>query len=128
MCWIDVFSCCLYALTFDCDINYLFFFFFFQAEDGIRDRTVTGVQTCALPISVVKVPMQFFILLLGALVFMFYQFEKPPVYFNRPAYERAVERGYGQQLATLQTQFNDVFEQKRAAIRTLSSGSSASSP
>src|SRR5207248_8297124 len=26
------------------------FFFFFQAEDGIRDRTVTGVQTCALPI------------------------------------------------------------------------------
>src|SRR5437868_14597266 len=28
-----------------------FFFFFFQAEDGIRDRNVTGVQTCALPIS-----------------------------------------------------------------------------
>src|SRR5437868_13859663 len=28
-----------------------FCFFFFQAEDGIRDRNVTGVQTCALPIS-----------------------------------------------------------------------------
>src|SRR5437763_7803133 len=28
----------------------LFFFFFFQAEDGIRDTSVTGVQTCALPI------------------------------------------------------------------------------
>src|SRR5438132_4993238 len=28
-----------------------FFFFFFQAEDGIRDHCVTGVQTCALPIS-----------------------------------------------------------------------------
>src|SRR5256885_5413157 len=27
------------------------FFFFFQAEDGIRDYKVTGVQTCALPIS-----------------------------------------------------------------------------
>ena len=27
------------------------FFFFFQAEDGIRDWSVTGVQTCALPIS-----------------------------------------------------------------------------
>ena len=27
----------------------LFFFFFFQAEDGIRDWSVTGVQTCALP-------------------------------------------------------------------------------
>src|SRR2546430_3854635 len=29
--------------------------FFFQAEDGIRDLTVTGVQTCALPISVVAI-------------------------------------------------------------------------
>src|SRR3712207_6908086 len=35
------------------NFSYLFFFFFFfQAEDGIRDIGVTGVQTCALPISV----------------------------------------------------------------------------
>src|SRR2546427_8267358 len=32
-------------------MHVLSFFFFFQAEDGIRDLTVTGVQTCALPIS-----------------------------------------------------------------------------
>src|SRR2546430_5922935 len=31
-----------------------FLFFFFQAEDGIRDLTVTGVQTCALPISIMR--------------------------------------------------------------------------
>src|SRR3712207_9587386 len=31
-------------------MNVLFLFFFFQAEDGIRDIGVTGVQTCALPI------------------------------------------------------------------------------
>src|SRR2546430_5982504 len=31
--------------------NSVVVFFFFQAEDGIRDLTVTGVQTCALPIS-----------------------------------------------------------------------------
>src|SRR5260370_9856551 len=37
----------------------------------------------------VKGPMQFFILVLGALVFTLYQFEQPPVYFNQPAYERA---------------------------------------
>src|SRR5437016_11426224 len=29
----------------------MLFYFFFQAEDGIRDWSVTGVQTCALPIS-----------------------------------------------------------------------------
>src|SRR2546427_3057871 len=34
---------------------FISFFFFFQAEDGIRDLTVTGVQTCALPIWVADV-------------------------------------------------------------------------
>src|SRR5256885_4550384 len=34
------------------------FFFFFQAEDGIRDYKVTGVQTCALPISGVGDPLR----------------------------------------------------------------------
>src|SRR2546430_15995204 len=33
-----------------CSICVVSIFFFFQAEDGIRDLTVTGVQTCALPI------------------------------------------------------------------------------
>src|SRR2546427_10613780 len=33
----------------------IFLFFFFQAEDGIRDLTVTGVQTCALPIYIAEV-------------------------------------------------------------------------
>src|SRR5437773_6819857 len=36
----------------------VFFFFFFQAEDGIRDRDVTGVQTCALPILEQVLPAQ----------------------------------------------------------------------
>src|SRR5438093_2623850 len=42
-------SPCLYAFLFVFFFS-LFFFFFFQAEDGIRDWSVTGVQTCALPI------------------------------------------------------------------------------
>ena len=73
----------------------------------------------------VKVPMQFFILLLGAIVFMFYQFEKPPAYFNQPAYQRAMESGYAPQLTQLQTQSDEVFTQKRTAIRALSTASSS---
>src|SRR2546430_8229944 len=34
----------------ECTLDCVFTVFFFQAEDGIRDLTVTGVQTCALPI------------------------------------------------------------------------------
>src|SRR5438094_7082357 len=37
-------------------LSRILFFFFFQAEDGIRDRTVTGVQTYALPISSRRLP------------------------------------------------------------------------
>src|SRR3989442_4508170 len=37
-------------------MTYRSFLFFFQAEDGIRDADVTGVQTCALPILIVQVP------------------------------------------------------------------------
>src|SRR2546426_6935259 len=43
-----------------------FFFFFFQAEDGIRDYKVTGVQTCALPI------------------YRHQQLQRPPVLFREP--------------------------------------------
>src|SRR5207253_6449982 len=38
-------------LTLSHTLFFFLFFFFFQAEDGIRDGHVTGVQTCALPIS-----------------------------------------------------------------------------
>src|SRR5690349_21881807 len=41
----------LFCLYFFLLFYIFFFFFFFQAEDGIRDLYVTGVQTCALPIS-----------------------------------------------------------------------------
>src|SRR5699024_12404107 len=37
--------------------RFVLFCFFFQAEDGIRDRNVTGVQTCALPISTRSIPI-----------------------------------------------------------------------
>src|SRR5436309_6637504 len=43
----NVFIFCFYYIY----LVIIFFFFFFQAEDGIRDFHVTGVQTCALPIS-----------------------------------------------------------------------------
>src|SRR5436190_12273873 len=69
--------------------------------------------------------MQFLILLLGAMVFLFYQFEKPPIYFNRPAYDRAIALGHGAELNELQAEFDDVFARKRDLL-SLSGVSSAS--
>ena len=102
---------------------------YFGADQSQVQRYLAGGSLRASRIgllfnAIVKVPMQFLILLLGAMVFMFYQFEKPPVYFNQPAYQRAMERGYAPQLTELQTEFDDVFTQKRDAIRALSIASS----
>ncbi len=41
--------------------------------------------------AVLKLPMQFFILFTGVMVFVFFQFEKPPLFFNQPAYQRATQ-------------------------------------
>src|SRR5437868_11016389 len=48
MVWFYVTWC--YVIFLVLSLCVFYFFFFFQAEDGIRDRNVTGVQTCALPI------------------------------------------------------------------------------
>src|SRR2546422_4752896 len=48
--WVKLFIW-LFAMILYCFSCLFSFFFFFQAEDGIRDVAVTGVQTCALPIS-----------------------------------------------------------------------------
>ncbi len=54
----------------------------------------------------VKVPVQFFILLTGILVFVFYQFNQPPVYFNQVAYEKTQQSEYAGELKSLETQYN----------------------
>src|SRR5689334_24121418 len=60
--------CLLFYFFFLCLFLFFFFFFFFQAEDGIRDGTVTGVQTCALPI-LIRVFLAGFVLALAILAY-----------------------------------------------------------
>jgi SSS family solute:Na+ symporter len=94
---------------------------YFGADQSQVQRYLAGGSLSAsrfglLFNAVVKIPMQFLILLLGAMVFLFYQFEKPPIYFNQPAYQRAVALGHGPELAALETRFDDVFARKRALL------------
>jgi SSS family solute:Na+ symporter len=70
--------------------------------------------------AVVKVPMQFMVLLVGVMVFVFYQFEQPPMTFNQPAVQRAIDRGFGEPLAALDKKYSANFAEKRAALIELS--------
>jgi SSS family solute:Na+ symporter len=66
--------------------------------------------------AVLKIPMQFFILLLGAMVFVFYQFEQPPVFFNEAAWKYAVKHDSGAQLHSLEQKFNAIHVEKEQLI------------
>jgi SSS family transporter len=65
---------------------------------------------------ILKIPMQFFILMVGALVFVFYQFEQPPLFFNKTALQEV--EGAPQYLSL--KQYNDsIFQQKEIAVSQL---------
>lgn len=64
----------------------------------------------------VKVPMQFLILLVGILVFTFYQYHKPPVYFDDVQVTAANKTVYKDSLHTLELQYNNLLDQNKLEI------------
>lgn len=66
-----------------------------------------------------KVPMQFIILFIGVMVFVFYQFNQPPVFFNDVQLENVRNSKYRAELEALEEQYNYAFEAKKAALITL---------
>lgn len=67
--------------------------------------------------AVFKIPMQFFILLLGVMVFVFYQFEPPPVFFNTTVWQRQAAQASGPELRTLAADFDAAQQDKQAHLR-----------
>ena len=53
-----------------------------------------------------KVPMQFFILLCGIMVYVFFQFQQAPVFFNQPALDKARSGSYGKEILQIENQYD----------------------
>jgi Na+/proline symporter len=66
--------------------------------------------------AVFKIPMQFFILLLGVMVFVFYQFERPPVFFNETAWNLEAKHDPGERLRSLKQEFAAIHAEKEQLI------------
>lgn len=66
--------------------------------------------------AVLKIPMQFFILLLGVLVFVFYQFDKPPLFFNQPSWQAHAQGANGEKFRALEQEFAVAHAEKSASI------------
>jgi SSS family transporter len=67
----------------------------------------------------VKIPMQFLILLIGVLVFAFYQFNQPPVFFNNNQVEQIKQSPYAKQYNSIEQQYSLAFRQKKARAQSL---------
>lgn len=91
-----------------------------QVSRYLSGKTLTESRLGLMFNGIFKVPMQFSILFVGIMVFMFYQFEKPPVHFN-PSNIVLLNsnEAYKDSLEDLQAQFDGVFDEKQVAIRQL---------
>src|SRR5690606_20727801 len=66
-----------------------------------------------------KIPMQFIILFIGVLVYVFYLFSQPPVFHNQVLKERALETAYGDSIRHYEEKFSAIHAEKRKAVDQL---------
>lgn len=85
-----------------------------QSQVGryLTAKNLTESRMGLLMNGLVKVPMQFFILMLGVLLFTFYQFQQAPIFYNQSVETRALQTPAKEQLMQLSAQY----EQKRQAL------------
>jgi len=90
-----------------------------QVQRYLSGRSIRESRLGLIFNGLLKVPMQFIILFIGAMVFVFYQFYAPPVFFNEAAVEKVKATEYAEQFTQIETEYNEVFQQKRAAVEQL---------
>ncbi len=90
-----------------------------QVQRYLTGSSLTESRLSLLFNAMLKIPMQFVILLTGALLFVFYQFEKPPPVFNPVALERLRESEHRGELASLERLYDQVFEARKESATGL---------
>ena len=97
------------------------FLSYFGTDQSQVQRYLTGKSLAESRLGLImngllKVPMQFIILIIGVMVFVFYQFNTPPVFFNKVELEQVRQSEYNLNLTELETQFINLHNQKKIAI------------
>ena len=97
------------------------FLSYFGTDQSQVQRYLTGKSLAESRLGLImngllKVPMQFIILIIGVMVFVFYQFNTPPVFFNKVELEQVRKSEYNLNLTELETQYSNLHNQKKIAI------------
>ncbi|MBK9734931.1 MAG: sodium:solute symporter [Saprospiraceae bacterium] len=87
-----------------------------QVQRYLSGKSIKESQWGLIFNGILKVPMQFFILLVGVMVFVFYQYNKPPIFFNNSTYGKLHKKENAAKIEDLESRFDSVFKQKNNII------------
>lgn len=90
-----------------------------QVQRYLTGKSVAQSRMGLLLNGLVKVPMQFFILFLGAMVFVFYQFNLPPVFFNSVERNNILKSEYAEEFLLVEEKHKQVFAEKKIVIEEM---------
>lgn len=90
-----------------------------QVQRYLSGRSVAQSRMGLLANGVVKVPMQFTILLTGAMIFVFYQFVTPPLFFNPVETDNVKNSSYAEAYLKLENQYERIHREKQGHIRDM---------
>lgn len=90
-----------------------------QVQRYLSGKSLTESRLGLLFNGILKVPMQFLVLFVGILVFVFFQFHRPPVHFNKANMDKLQSEAAIQELQTLEEQHTFIFDQQQAEIRNM---------
>jgi Na+/proline symporter len=89
-----------------------------QVQRYISGRSIKESRLGLLFNAMFKVPLQFFILMLGILVFVFYQFNKAPIFFNEKILDKVEQSEYADDLRVIQDQYDINYSQRNDLNKT----------
>jgi len=87
-----------------------------QVQRYLTGRSITESRLGLLMNGMLKIPFQFIILFIGVLIFLFYQFNRPPLFFNESVQAKVYQTEFSEEYKQLDKQHQEVFDQKKAKI------------
>ncbi len=93
-----------------------------QVQRYLSGKSIAESRLGLIMNGLLKVPMQFVILFIGVMVFVFYQFNQPPVFFNKVERDKVAQSEYAEDLTRLQEKHTALFDQKQEALLELVDG------
>jgi len=110
--WSGLIGGCFLALSyFGCDQS--------QVQRYLTGKSIAQSKLSLLFTAMAKIPMQFLILFVGAMVFVFFLFERPPLLFQNVAMNQLQSPALREQFAPIDTRFGQAFEQRKQAAEAM---------